>query len=79
MHKAPLSRLFQSSDKVCQLSMSFTAVRVRASAETSHIPNVRNCTVSFDATWHQRGYYSNQGFAAAIEVGSGKSAGLCPL
>ena len=72
MHKAPLSRLVQSSDKVCQLSMSLTADRVRASAETSHIPNVRNCTVSFDATWHQRGYYSNQGFAAAIEVGSGK-------
>ena len=70
--QAPLSRLVQSSDKVCQLSMSLAANRVLASAETSHIPNVRNCTVSFDATWHQRGYYPNQGFAAAIEVGSGK-------
>ena len=30
------------------------------------------CVVSFDATWHRRGHYSNQGFTAAIEVYSGK-------
>ena len=52
--------------------MSLTASRVYASAEMSTIPNVNKCTVSFDASWHQRGHYSNQGFAAAIEVHSGK-------
>ena len=33
---------------------------------------LRECAVSFDASWHRRGHYSNQGFAAAIETDSGK-------
>ena len=24
--------------------------------------------MSYDAVWHRRGHYSNQGFAAAIEI-----------
>ena len=42
------------------------------SGKTSNIPDCKTCTVSFDATWHRRVDYSNQGFAAAIEVYSGK-------
>ena len=72
MPKAYLSKLVQSSAKVCEQSMSLTAARVYGSAEASNISQVKKCTVSFDATWHQRGHYSNQGFAAAIEVYSGK-------
>ena len=72
MPKASLSKLSESTDKLCKLSMSTTASRVFASAEMSTITNVNKCTVSFDASWHQRGHYSNQGFAAAIEVDSGK-------
>ena len=52
--------------------MSLSAKHVRASAETSNIPDCKVCALSFDATWHRRGHYSNQGFAAAIEVNSGK-------
>ena len=33
---------------------------------------LRECAVSFDASWHRRGHYSNQGFGAAIETDSGK-------
>ena len=33
---------------------------------------LRNCTVSFDASWHRRGHFSNQGVAAAIDSELGK-------
>ena len=49
--------------------MSMSSKLVRDTADTSNIPECKNCTVT---SWHQRGNYSNQGFAAAIEVYSGK-------
>ena len=52
--------------------MSMSAKLVRDTADTSNIPDCKNCTVRYDCSWHQRGHYSNQGFAAAIEVYSGK-------
>ena len=33
---------------------------------------LRDCPVSFDASWHRRGHYSNQGFSAAINTESGR-------
>ena len=52
--------------------MSLSDKHVRASAETSNIPDCKVCAVGFDAPWHRRGHYSNQDSAAAIEVNSGK-------
>ena len=46
--------------------MSLTTKHVHTSGKTSNIPDSKTCTESFDATWYRRGYYSNQGFAAAI-------------
>ena len=34
--------------------------------------DLRECAVSFDASWHRRDHYSNQGFAAAIDTDFGK-------
>ena len=52
--------------------MSMTAKEVRAKAESSNIPGCKVCAVSFDGSWHRRGHFSNQGFAGAIEVKTGK-------
>ena len=39
---------------------------------SSNIPGAFKCDVSFDATWHRRGHYSNQCFGATIDVVSNK-------
>ena len=58
---------------VCKsMQLSAEAVRYSPTATPSSIPGVVRCSVSFDATWHQRGHYSNQGFAAVIDSNSGK-------
>ena len=36
------------------------------------ILGIRGCTVSFDASWHRRGHFLNQSFAAAIDSETGK-------
>ena len=72
MKKTSLMKLVESANKICQQSMSKSAKLVRDTADTSNIPDCKNCTVSFDASWHQRGFYSKQGFAAAIEVNTCK-------
>ena len=41
-------------------------------SETSPPANIRNCTVSFDASCLLRGHFSNQGFSAAIDSQFGK-------
>ena len=66
------SQVVLSTKKICGQSMSPTAKHVHMSGKTSNIPDCKTCTVSFDATRHPRGYYSNQGFEEAIEVYSGK-------
>ena len=72
MRKSSLEKLVHSTDNICQQSMAMAAKEVRAKAESSNIPGCGVCAVSFDGSWHKRGYYSNQGFTGAIEVKSGK-------
>ena len=72
MSKSLLAQLVLSTDKICQQSMSMTAKEVRAKAESSNIPGCKVCAVSFDESWNRRGNFSNQGFAGAIEVKTGK-------
>ena len=72
MSKSLLAQLVLSTDKICQQSMSMTTKEVRAKAESSNIPGCKVCAVSFDGSWHRRGHFSNQGFARAIEVKTGK-------
>ena len=66
---------FQSCTKqVSQNSMDLAAAQVRSreNSVASNIPGAYKCDVSFDATWHRRGHYSNQGFGAAIDIVSNK-------
>ena len=52
--------------------MDLAVSNVLSNSDDSKVPNCKNCAVSFDATWHRRGQYSNQGFASAIEIETGK-------
>ena len=74
MNKHSLSSFTASAVEVSQESMSLAAaqVRTRETSTESNIPGAFRCDVSFDATWHRRGHYSNQGFGAAIDVVSNK-------
>ena len=47
-------------------------VRYRVNSEPSVINGVTRCHVNYDASWHRRGHYSNQGFGAVIDSHSGK-------
>ena len=69
-----LEHLKSSASKVVGESMSLAAevVRTRDNAIVSNIPGAFKCDVSFDATWHRRGHYSNQGFGAAVDAVSNK-------
>ena len=74
MNKRALEH-FQSCTSLVSLeSMSLAAsqVRCRQNSLESNIPGAFKCDVSFDATWHRRGHYSNQGFGAAIDIVSNK-------
>ena len=64
-----------------QATRNVVCASIKASGQIVHsvLPSepslpitLRNCTVSFDASWHRRGHFSNQGFAAVIESESGK-------
>ena len=74
MRKSYLNKMVSATSSVCEKSMASTAkeVRERKDTEPSNIPGAFRCNVSFDGSWHQRGHYSNQGFAAAIDSDSGK-------
>ena len=74
LNKRSLEYFKSSTAEVTQSSMSYAAstVRQRESAVESNIPGAFKCDVSFDATWHRRGHYSNQGFGAAIDVVTNK-------
>ena len=54
------------------MSLAAAEVNSRDNAVPSSIPVTSKCDVSFDATWHRRGHYSNQSFGAAIDVVSNK-------
>ena len=72
--KHSLEQLKSCTSKVVHESMSIAAegVRARDDAVISNIPGAFKCDVSFDATWHRRGHYSNQGFGAAVDAVSNK-------
>ena len=72
--KRHLKNFVGSTTRVVAKSMKISANQVHSSSpETSLLPeNLRSCTVSFDASWHRRGHFSNQGFAAAIDSEYGK-------
>ena len=74
LSKRSLESLRSSTSQVSQESMSLAAAQVRSreSSVASNIPGAFKCDVSFDATWHRRGHYSNQGFGAAIDIVSKK-------
>ena len=74
MCPANLDALVDVSRNIASRSMQqhAEAVRHKSTANVSSMPGVVRCNVSFDATWHQRGHYSNQGFAAVIESTLGK-------
>ena len=74
LNQRSLEYFASSTAQVTQDSMSLAAakVRQRESAVESKIPGAFKCDVSFDATWHKRGHYSNQGFGAAIDIVTNK-------
>ena len=74
LSKRSLDSLRSSSAQVSKESMTLAAAQVRSRENSlpSNIPGAFKCDVSFDATWHRRGHYSNQGFGAAIDIVSNK-------
>ena len=74
LNKLALERVKSCSAQVSLESMSLAslAVRSRENSVPSKVPGAINCDVSFDASWHRRGHYSNQGFAAAIDAVTNK-------
>ena len=54
--------------------MKISGQKVFSNSEQSTMvaPGTRECIVSFDASWHRRGHFSNQGFAGAIDSSTGK-------
>ena len=74
MPKTSLDKFVAASRAVVERSMEISGHKVYANSEPSTmlVPGLRECTVSFDASWHRRGHLSNQGFAAAIDSETGK-------
>ena len=69
-----MERFIEVTSRVSAIAMDLAAkeVRCRVDSEPSVISGVTRCHVSYDASWHRRGHYSNQGFGAAIDSSSGK-------
>ena len=69
MPKIILDDLVDASKRIVSISMQDSAEAIHriSTATVPSLPGVVKCNVSFDATWHQRGHYSNQGFAAVID------------
>ena len=74
LNKRSMGQLIEVTSKVSAIAMDLAAeeVRCRVDSEPSVINGVTRCHVSYDASWHRRGHYSNQGFGAAIDSHSGK-------
>ena len=69
-----LNNFVQSTSRVVSKSMEISGDNVHSSFHSNSLlpENLRSCTVSFDASWHRRGHFSNQGFAAVIDLEYGK-------
>ena len=74
LNKRAMKFFEEITTKVSSIAMDLAAeeVRCRLDAIPSVIEPCMRCDVSFDASWHRRGHYSNQGFGAAIDAVSGK-------
>ena len=74
LNKQAMNSFEEVTTKVSSTAMDLAAeeVRCRLDAIPSVIEPCLRCDVSFDASWHKRGHYSNQGFGAAIDAVSGK-------
>ena len=74
MPRHSLDLFVAASKAVVERSMNISGEKVFSNSEPSTmvVPGTRECIVSFDASWHQRGHFSNQGFAAAIDSFTGK-------
>ena len=74
MSRKSLNLFVSASKAVVERSMNISGQKVFSISEPSTmvVPGTRECIVSFDASWHRRGHFSNQGFAAAIDSSSGK-------
>ena len=74
MSKIQLTKFMKASVDIASVSMRIAGKQAysQASPVDDSPAGLRECAVSFDASWHRRGHYSNQGFAAAIETDFGK-------
>ena len=74
MSKTQLTKFMKASVDIASVSMRIAGKQAysQASPVDDGPAGLRECAVSFDASWHRRGHYSNQGFAAAIETDFGK-------
>ena len=70
LNKRAMKTFEEVTSKISATAMDLAADEVRCRLDAVHSviePCVR-CDVSFDASWHRRGHYSNQGFGAAIDA-----------
>ena len=74
MSRHHMERFVVSTKRVVSMSMKTSGINVHSSlpCDPSLPISLRNSTVSFDASWHRRGHFSNQGFAAVIDSEFGK-------
>ena len=74
MSRSQLNKFMGASKTLANRSMKFAGQYAysHASIVDESTSGLREGAVSFDASWHRRGHYSNQGFAAAIDADSGK-------
>ena len=74
MSKTQLTKFMTASLSVAKESMKIAGQQAYSQANpvSESVSGLRECAVSFDASWHRRGHYSNQGFSAAIDTDFGK-------
>ena len=74
LNERSMEHFIEVTSKVSAIAMDLAAEEVRCwvDSEPSVINGVTRCHVSYDASWHRRGHYSNQGFGAAIDSSRGK-------
>ena len=68
MSRTQLNRFMGASLSLAKRSMKLAGEHAysNSSEVAGSSSGLRECAVSFDASWHRRGHYSNQGFGAAI-------------
>ena len=74
MSKTQLTKFMTASLSVAKESMKIAGQQAYSQANpvSESVSGLRECAVSFDASWHRQGHYSNEGFSAAIDTDFGK-------